>query len=98
MVGAAISCTLPGLEALLSLHTAEVVQAEASLKVHASEIQTGATWGLDRIDQLDLPLDGSYDHTGSESGAGVKIFVLDTGIRCTHDDLAGRCVRGWAAG
>ncbi|MFB7709713.1 S8 family peptidase [Streptomyces sp. NPDC056105] len=51
-------------------------------------------WGLDRIDQGDLPLDNSY--TGPESaGSGVTAYVIDTGIRISHRDFGGRARYGW---
>lgn len=50
--------------------------------------QTDATWGLDRIDQPDLPLSGTYSY-GSE-GMGVTAYVIDSGILADHGDLAGR--------
>jgi subtilisin family serine protease len=46
------------------------------------------SWGLDRIDQRDRPLDKSY--TYDNTGAGVHAYVLDTGIRPTHQDFGGR--------
>jgi subtilisin family serine protease len=54
---------------------------------YASDTQTGATWGIDRIDQRSLPLSGTY--TWTNSGAGVTAYVIDTGIRTTHAEFDG---------
>jgi subtilisin family serine protease len=55
--------------------------------------QSAATWGLDRIDQRLLPLDG-LAHLGASgsdaSGLGVDVHVVDTGIRVTHQEFGGR--------
>ncbi|MFF0188059.1 S8 family peptidase [Streptomyces sp. NPDC005244] len=51
-------------------------------------------WGLDRIDQRSRPLDGRYTVPGP-AGAGVTVYVIDTGIRVTHRDFGGRASYGW---
>lgn len=56
--------------------------------VHATTTQNGATWGLDRIDQRDLPLNSTYVYT--PTGAGVHAYIIDTGIRVTHTQFGGR--------
>src|SRR5918995_5859059 len=37
--------------------------------------QSGATWGLDRVDQTALPLSGSFSYTNT--GAGVRAYIID---------------------
>jgi hypothetical protein len=57
--------------------------------------QTGATWGLDRIDERARSLNTRYVQT--TTGEGVNVYVIDTGIRSTHVDFGGRVVPGFTA-
>ncbi|MFJ3930439.1 MULTISPECIES: S8 family serine peptidase [unclassified Streptomyces] len=54
------------------------------------------SWGLDRIDQRSLPLDQSYTYPDS-AGQGVTVYVIDTGVRISHNDFGGRAFNGYDA-
>lgn len=67
-------------------HNPRVAYVEADAWGRIAATQTNATWGLDRIDQRDLPLGTTYTYTAT--GATVNVYVLDTGIRRTHVEFA----------
>src|SRR6476620_6845601 len=69
-----------------------VAYVEADQVMHAVTSQTPATWGLDRIDQRDLPLNNTYNY--NQNGAGVNAYIIDTGIRATHQQFTGRVGNG----
>ncbi|MEK8142076.1 S8 family peptidase [Streptomyces sp. M10(2022)] len=52
-----------------------------------------SSWGLDRIDQRNLPLDGEFNVSGT--GAGVTAYIVDTGIDAAHSEFAGRLGSGF---
>ncbi|MGH3390250.1 MAG: S8 family peptidase [Actinomadura sp.] len=61
-----------------------------------AETQTNPpSWGLDRVDQRNLPLNQAYEF--STRAAGVHAYVIDTGIRTAHSDLGGRASIGFDA-
>ena len=57
--------------------------------------QSSAPWGLDRIDQAGLPLNGTYSYAGT--GSGVNVYIVDTGIRRTHSQFGGRVIPAFSA-
>ncbi|GAA3896196.1 hypothetical protein GCM10022244_02850 [Streptomyces gulbargensis] len=73
-----------------------VASVEQNRLVRADATQTNAPWGLDRIDQANLPLNGTYTYPDS-AGAGVTAYVIDTGVRISHSEIAGRAVNGYDA-
>jgi serine protease len=62
---------------------------EQDQQVRAIATQSGATWGIDRSDQRNLPLNGQYSYP-DQAGLGVHVYVIDTGINPNHAEFTGR--------
>lgn len=77
--------------ALARLPLVKLVEQDQMLRAVAT--QSGATWGLDRIDQRSLPLNSSYTYP-DQGGQGVHVYVIDTGLNATHTEFAGRVGAG----
>ncbi|MEO6332096.1 MAG: S8 family serine peptidase [Gemmatimonadaceae bacterium] len=72
-----------------------VAYVEQNQVIRLSTVQTGATWGIDRVDQRDLPLSTTYEYNAD--GTGVKVYIIDTGIRFDHVEFGGRASTGFDA-
>ena len=72
-----------------------VAYVEQDQTVSLVQVQDQATWGLDRIDQADRPRDTQYHYNAT--GAGVRAFIIDTGIRAAHTEFTGRIVQGFTS-
>jgi len=73
----------------------DVAFIEADQRFSIDATQSPATWGLDRIDQRNLPLNNSY--TYNATGSGVTAYIIDTGILSTHSEFGGRVASGYTA-
>lgn len=68
---------------------------EPDLKVTVNTVDNQPTWGVDRVDQRNLPLSSTFDY-GANSAAGVNVYVVDTGINPDHVEFAGRILSGYS--
>ncbi|SCL25719.1 S8 family peptidase [Micromonospora inyonensis] len=72
----------------------QYVQQNHRVSIAATQSPT-PSWGLDRVDQRNLPLNNSY--TYPNNGSGVRAYIIDTGIRFSHGDFGSRAVSGFDA-
>ncbi|GGS27781.1 S8 family peptidase [Deinococcus knuensis] len=93
------SQTIQGFAGKLSAQNLATLQADPRVKyieqnarMQMTATQSGATWGLDRIDQTSLPLNGTY--TYDTTASGVRAYIIDTGINTAHTSFGGRAVWG----
>lgn len=84
--GFAAELTPEQLEALRSDPMVDYIEKDQVVTVNAT--QSNATWGLDRINQRNRPLDGSY--TYGYNGSGVWAYVIDTGLQANHPQFGSR--------
>ena len=72
-----------------------VLTVEQDQTFSISTTQTGATWGIDRVDQRTLPLSTTYVYNAD--GTGVTVYIIDTGINLGHTEFTGRASTGYDA-
>ena len=70
------------------------VENDTIMKIDATT-QSNPDWGLDRIDQKNLPLDSAYSYL--QTGSGTTAYIVDTGILSTHQQFSGRVLSGYTA-
>ena len=88
--GFAASLSAAAADALKRNPNIERIEPDASAS--AMDVESPVpTWGLDRIDQPKNRLDKSYTYV-AQGGAGVNVYIIDTGIRTTHTEFGGRAV------
>jgi subtilisin family serine protease len=86
---------LPAAAALALARNPNVVHMEQDQVMSIDATQTGATWGLDRVDQQALPLSGTYLYNTTASN--VYAYIIDTGIRTSHTQFGTRAANVYDA-
>jgi subtilisin family serine protease len=92
------AATLPdaAVQALRQNPNVERIEQDATVSLQQLvSPENQATWGIDRLDQVDLPLDTQYHF--DRTGAGVYAFIIDSGLRTDHAEFAGRVLPGYSA-
>ncbi|WP_026424646.1 S8 family peptidase [Actinokineospora inagensis] len=99
-VGNTYTASLRGFAVRMNESAAKQLAADPSVAyvqqdgyAHVSDTQTNPTWGLDRIDQQNLPLDQKYTYPNTASN--VTAYILDTGIYKSHPEFEGRAKDGY---
>jgi subtilisin family serine protease len=89
--GFAAELTDPELKVLREHPSVRLVEPDRFVRVNNQ--QTSPPWGLDRIDQANLPLDSRFSYQGS--GVGVTAYIVDSGVFASHSDFGGRVRLGY---
>ncbi|MEL6893070.1 MAG: S8 family peptidase [Actinomycetota bacterium] len=86
-----------GFAAEMSAATAKSLASHPDVAIveRNQTVSIDATWGQDRVDERDLPLDGAFNASGD--GTGVHAYIIDTGVRTGHSDFGGRIGNGFTA-
>lgn len=93
MPGLAATLTAVELAELAQFSTVLGIELDQTIRVRATQVDP--VWGLDRLDQISTTPDSRYNY--EQTGLGVAVYVVDTGVRGTHQDFSGRVAEGFSA-
>ncbi|QUI68770.1 S8 family serine peptidase [Pseudoalteromonas sp. M8] len=95
--GVVINASAKQLKGLLNNPNIDYIEQDQVVTVTpaitASGDQANPTWGLDRVDQRNLPLNSNYHY--DFDGTGVTAYVIDTGVRISHNEFGNRASHGY---
>jgi len=83
--GFSANMSVKAAEKLAERPDVDYVEQDATMSI-------STTWGIDRVDQRNLPLDGAFAPAGD--GTGVTAYILDTGVQTSHNEFGGRATWG----
>jgi aqualysin 1 len=94
ITGFSVSMSEPAARRLAAHPSVDYVEQDVRVELVGSQTNP-PSWGLDRIDQRNLPLDNTYTYPNTASN--VNTYILDTGVRLSHNDFGGRAFTGYDA-
>ena len=92
ITGFSATLTAEGIEYLQNNALVDFIEPDMIVTGNAIQSPVGS-WGLDRIDQTEVDLNDSYEYR--RDGTGVHAYIIDSGIRGTHNEFAGRIGKGF---
>ena len=91
ILGMTVTASDAQIEALRDSPLVDYIEANRTITVTETQFNP-PSWGIDRVDQDNLPLNNEYQYEGD--GTGVHVYIIDTGISDSHPDFAGRIGNG----
>jgi len=86
--------TPTALEVVKSSELVKLIEQQYKVfAIQSCNVQSQATWGIDRVSEATIVLDGQYEYDAS-AGEGVDSYVIDTGVQIGHQEFQGRAFWG----
>ena len=96
-IGSLSAFDLNGFELANMARDPKVLNISANQILGITGTQISPPWHLDRLDQSAVPLDQTYNFKDQEQGAGVRVYIVDTGVNPSHTEFTGRLAAGYSA-
>lgn len=89
------AATIDSLQGVTVVDEIDIRPAVETNPANDTTVSPVLSWGLDRIDQMFLPLSNSYSYPSNKDGEGVYVYVVDTGVNSDHAEFEGRVIAGY---